>query len=154
MRWHRKRQKAEKQDGSALPDEAVAAVLAESAAIVAGQAAALYRREGRPVPAWAWLNSVAHCPPDRLETLAVLGRRTAGDCWAQAVASIVDDLLTMSDSQVEWTQRRLLVGLELAELQGAGRLGRASEVAAAVHRQLGAWRRDQPGQGQRRPGHD
>lgn len=143
MWFHRGREPNDEAGDEPSP-AALAAVFAESAAILDGRTAELYLREGRPVPPWAWLNSVAHCPRNRLEHLSHLAHQPTTDAWAQAVAGIAEDLLSVSEGQAEFAERHLLVDLELTELLRPGHLGKASDVMSALHRFLASRRADPP----------
>lgn len=143
MWFHRGREPSDDAGDEPSPD-LLEAVFAESAAILDGRSVELYLREGRQVPPWAWLNSVAHCPRSRLEHLSYLAHQPTTDAWAQAVASIAKDLLSVSETQADFAERHLLVDLELTELLRPGRLGKASDVKSALHRFLAARRPDPP----------
>jgi hypothetical protein len=75
---------------------------------------------GRPVPAWAWLNQLAHGDRADLETLAV--GRGAGSgpesllcCIAARLCAVID----RGDTTLEWLQQWQLIPLERS-LAGRG----------------------------------
>ncbi|HEY3810078.1 MAG TPA: hypothetical protein VGL49_01495 [Acidimicrobiales bacterium] len=116
------------------PEEA-AAVVAEATAVVEGRAADLYRAQRRPVPPWAWLNAVAHRPPERPGT-AASPADTSDDAWATAAAGIAACLLDAGPERAARVQTTLLVTLELEALRRPGWPTRPGAVLSATQRLL------------------
>jgi len=50
-----------------------AAAVSEACAIIEGRVLDQLRGKGHPVPPWAWLNALAHRPPDQLRNLTGVG---------------------------------------------------------------------------------
>jgi hypothetical protein len=96
-------------------------VVLASVRMLEGNAAELFRESGQGVPAWAYLNALAHSQADQLTTLttAPLFLRPGG--WDAVVAYLATELLTIAHGrpdQISVIQRAALVPLELGLLAG------------------------------------
>ncbi len=119
----------------------------ECEALLGGRIVDLLRAEGRPAPAWAWVNALAHGTREELATWAAEdptpepGGVSEATAWRMLMSFLADDLLTRADSgpaTLADLQRSRLIPLELDLLRGlerpgpdAGRL--ATLVMSAVH---------------------
>lgn len=113
------------------PEEDLAS---ECEAFLAGRFAMLFDRRGEPVPAWAWLNPLAHATRDEIEALAAgagpphrLGQRLCD--WREAVASVAADLLRLSrdEASLRSLQLAALLPVELALMGDKARLASTPE---------------------------
>jgi hypothetical protein len=110
----------------------------ECEAFLAGRYVELTRAMGWRVPAWAWLNDLAHGSPRVVRRLAA-GRRSRGrrSRWT----AIVDELAATvvppgaDDAAVADLQRDVLVPLELAVAE-SGEPATPADLAAVVDREL------------------
>jgi hypothetical protein len=65
-RWRRKRKKAGSEDNESAGDD----IAAECHLFLTGRYAERSDAAGRHLPAWVWLNELAHGSPDELSALA------------------------------------------------------------------------------------
>ncbi|MGH9060319.1 MAG: hypothetical protein ACRDZY_12515, partial [Acidimicrobiales bacterium] len=65
--WHRKTSRGRTEPFHPMvASGAETATVAEACAVVQGRAAETYQAVNHPVPRWAWLNALAHRPPEQL----------------------------------------------------------------------------------------
>ncbi|MBO0713196.1 MAG: hypothetical protein J2O39_01535 [Acidimicrobiales bacterium] len=113
------------------PEEDLAS---ECEAFLAGRFAGLLDRRGEPLPAWAWLNPLAHATRAEIEALAAragpphrLGQRLCD--WREAVATVAADLLRLApdDQSLRSIQLAVLLPVELALMGDKARLAGTPE---------------------------
>jgi hypothetical protein len=101
-------------------------LVAECEAFLSGHSAQYFDQHNRPVPAWAWLNLLAHGTDDEIAALASGGPQPALPAsettavWFQAVSLLGQELMiqaTRRGRSLAELQRWTLVPLEL-ELAG------------------------------------
>lgn len=86
-----------------------------------------YRRDvGQPIPAWAWINELAHRDPEDIVVLAI-GDREPGRVlapWTPVVDDLAGSLAAQAGSLAEMgtMQRAALVPLELSVIETGQRL--------------------------------
>ncbi len=128
--WH-----AERPD--ARPIDADADIAAEVAAFLSGTSANRLAAGGDPVPAWAWLNRVAHRSPEDLVEMAEgvppAGGEPDGATAAALIAAAVVRRAGGGPTAIRAVQSRRLVPLELDLM--AGRV-QAGSPAALIHAAL------------------
>lgn len=134
-----------------VPADKVAQVVAEAAAVVEGRSALRLAASGRPVPGWAWLNTLAHQPPHELaglvDTAVSKGRATRA--WAAAATDIAATLGRLDAVDGAAIQANLLVPLELTVLAGYP-LPDPARLAGAVRHRAAALQQQHPSE--RHPG--
>lgn len=89
--------------------------------LLEGGAVEAFRQSGQSVPAWAYVNSLAHSQADKLTTLKTLPRFLHPDGWDAVVAYLATELLTIAHGrldEISFMQRADLVPLELDLLAG------------------------------------
>jgi hypothetical protein len=96
---------------------------------------------GRPVPRRAWLNALAHRPPERVVALTSPHGGSGADPWRDMVALVAHDLVEAGAAQASHLQRALFVPLELASLTRADWPASPDDVLGAVERCLHPQRR-------------
>jgi hypothetical protein len=120
IRWH---DRAE--EGTAERE-----VLAEAQALLVGRTAEKYAAEGLTVPFWAWLNTLAHCAPEALGTVA-------SGCPLHALmprtTSFADECARLSPAEALELQRAVLIPAELASL-GEEAASSPEVIMRRVHR--------------------
>ncbi len=107
----------------------------ECAMFLAGEYAGYLESEGRPVPAWAWVNRLAHGTEGDLRTLAGGPKRDGSPGgMISRIASHVLDLLESDDVSLPDLQRRALIPLEMAlgETPGSGVPLSSAELGRAI----------------------
>jgi hypothetical protein len=85
-------------------------VVAEAWALLDGRAIDAYTSRGEAIPDWAWLNCLAHQPPEAILAMAVgspMGR------WSRAAAAIANDLRRVDPRAAEEIRNAVLVPAEL-----------------------------------------
>jgi len=108
----------------------------ECEAFLAGEWAEYRRTRGRDVPAWAWLNRVAHAPAHVLVLAIrtpVYGRET--DEWSRLRTCVVESLFRQADEKrmtVAELQRAALVPIELALFADDGSPRRNPELLVQI----------------------
>lgn len=153
--WWRKLQRPardafDERDGKCL--------LEECESYLEGQYARRLARDGCPVPAWAWINLLAHGSRQELESLARAQYRwsQAASIWPTMAAEVIR-ATDRSGQPLVQLQRRCLVPLEVQILRRGTRLTErvaASNVAAALGQHLRRIEREatKPREGQDKPG--
>lgn len=86
---------------------------------LSGRFARMLATRGEPVPAWAWLNQVAHATRQEVAALAATAgspRRLGAGDWRAAVAAVALDLLWLAQNEraLQLLQLEALVPVELA----------------------------------------
>ncbi|HEY7812292.1 MAG TPA: hypothetical protein VIC62_03595, partial [Nakamurella sp.] len=107
----------------------------ECAMFLAGEYAGYLESEGRPVPAWAWLNRLAHGTEGDLRTLAGGPKRDGSPGgMISRIAGHVLELLESGDVSLPDLQRRTLIPLEMAlgETPGPGVPLNSAELGRAI----------------------
>jgi hypothetical protein len=113
MRWRRTNREPEHRENLDLK------LVAECEEFLKGRLAEQWAKEDRHVPAWAWINVLAHGSASRLETLrdGELGALRAGEpSWNQALsflASAVIGAAQAAGCRIDKLQHDVLVPLEL-----------------------------------------
>ena len=96
-----------------------------------GRVLAGMRADGQPIPAWVWLNALAHRPVDEVGNLVGAACDQPDDIWAAAVVDMALDIGRIGQVEATRIQADLLVPAELEALagpyppDGPGRLVRA-----------------------------
>jgi hypothetical protein len=96
--------------------------------------------QNRPIPAWAWLNALAHRPADEIGDLIGVACEQPEDRWADALVDIALDLAHLAAGQAASIQTDLFVPAELEALagrhppDGPGHLVRAVRRRQAIDR--------------------
>lgn len=126
-------------DAAATSAETSMQVVAEAAAVLEGRSALQGVSSGQPLSVWAWVNALAHRPPDDLaETVeALTARRQGSSGWAQAASEIGRTLSQAAPREVAAVQAELLVPLELQLLAGIPP-PEPQPLADAIHRRVAA----------------
>lgn len=96
---------------------------------------------GGPVPAWAWLNLLAHGSEERLRIMSCIRiDPTTGPSWGRALARLADEVLAEADRErsLLTVQLSVLVPLELylvarPEMAALGPDELVARVRAALH---------------------
>jgi hypothetical protein len=110
--------------------------------LLEGDATESFRELGQSVPAWAYVNALAHSQPDRLTSLKTPPLFVDPGGWDAVVAYLATELLTITHGrldEVHVMQRAVLVPLELDLLAGQVQVPRsprqlADLVINALHR--------------------
>ncbi|SRR5581483_5211648 len=114
-------------------------LIVECERFLAGRSAEYLAGNGRPIPAWAWLNVLAHGDETRVHTIATTLRQSDTHervtTWGQALGRLADEILECAAvvGSVHTVQLATLVPLELrlmANREMAG-LGPADLLARA-----------------------
>lgn len=117
-------------------------LVAQAEAMLDGCLIDRYRRQNT-VPAWLWLNALAHSRWSRLADIAAGNRRNPRPGWDGALSFLASEVLIAAGSSegLEALQRARLVPLEL-RLLGAARAPEApAELVHLVRREIGRDRR-------------
>ena len=120
MRWRRRSRPATAAPGTDHPDDEAGDLAEECDAFLAGAYVDLLERRARPVPAWAWLNRLAHADEASLARLGdadLDAHRTGTGGWRTAqrwLAAVIVDLAGTYPGGVRQIQSEALVPLELA----------------------------------------
>jgi hypothetical protein len=118
--WLRRRKRGQQssETGKETPDDDIAT---ECQLFLTGRYAERLDASGRPLPAWVWLNELAHGSPDELSALA--GGTTARphpQVWASAITYLAGELLVLADgdtARLRALQSDVLVPLELRQMR-------------------------------------
>jgi len=127
--------------GSAAQPHLEKALVRECERFLEGRFAEHLVIAGIPVPAWAWLNILAHGTPARLQIVAgAPADGTSGRGWRRALAKLADEVFAAAEREgsLEAVQRGILVPLELylaarPEMAGLGPDELVARVRAALH---------------------
>ncbi|HTZ08395.1 MAG TPA: hypothetical protein VMB72_04940 [Acidimicrobiales bacterium] len=133
-RGHRRRQ----EDTEASSAERL--VVEECSAFLAGRYADLVDGAGRPLPAWVWLNALAHGSHHELAALAAQPPHWQADSghdatWQRAVSFLAHEIRCVARQEgieVGQLQARVLVPLELAMMKESVRSVAPSTFVGAV----------------------
>lgn len=98
--------------------------------------------QGRPIPAWAWLNALAHRPAHEVGDLIGAVCDQAADRWARALVDIAVDLGQIAAAQAAAIRTDLFVPAELEALAGRDSPDDPGQLVRAVRRRA----RDDPRQ--------
>lgn len=134
--WHRSRPNRHEKCG---PDpeptaRALDAGVVEAArAVVEGRVVEQLWEQGGPVPAWVWLNTLAHRRADELADAVAIACNQPGDRWAEALVDIADDLRRIPAAATARIRAELFVPAELETLAGTSRPDGPSQLVRAVH---------------------
>lgn len=107
----------------------------ECAMFLAGEYCSYLESEGRPVPAWAWVNTLAHGSETDLHQLVTGPRRDGSPSgMVSRIATHVLGLLEDEDVSLSDLQRRTLIPLEMAlgEAPGLGVPLNSAELGRAI----------------------
>jgi hypothetical protein len=118
-----------------------AAVVDEARAIIDGRVVDQLWAQGRPVPAWAWLNALAHRPADEVGDLIGVACDQPADHWADALVDIALDLGQIPAAQAARIQTDLFVPAELEALAGRDPPEGPTQLVRAVRRRRASDRR-------------
>lgn len=119
--WHRSGAAG---DRAGSPEEA--RLVHECEAFLSGRLAEELEDRQQPVPAWAWMNMLAHGTPRQLRSMAyegLGGAFTTVDAWERGLCFLAREVLAMAEERgctVEELQRRALVPLELEMTRDVG----------------------------------
>ena len=117
-------------------------LVASAEAMLEGRLIDRYRRQ-ETLPAWVWLNALAHSRWSRLVDIAAANRRNPRPGWDSALGFLASELLIAADSSdgLEALQRARLVPLELRLFGAAPGPETPSELVHLVRREIGRDRR-------------
>jgi hypothetical protein len=106
----------------------------EVEAFLSGSSEDWFFTRGQNIPAWAYINKVAHADPDRLGQLAAWAPDEPSRChgWREAVAILARDTIEAGDRDpraIRRVQLDSLVGLELHLITRADRVAPRTLVA-------------------------
>lgn len=118
---------------AAGPDEEV---VAQACAVVEGRALEQRWGDGQPIPAWVWLNALAHRPLGDLGDLVGMACDQPDDAWAGAVIDVALYLSQTDEVDAARIQAELLVPAELDALAGQCPPDSPGRLARAVRRLL------------------
>lgn len=112
MRWFRRQQREDATSPRAIPPMDVAL---ECEAYLAGSYKDLLERRHAAVPAWAWINQLAHCELDELQKFALTWDGDDGpQAYVARLARRTLVTITRGDTTLRQVQRDFLIPLELA----------------------------------------
>jgi hypothetical protein len=126
------------ESGAATPGRATGDVGAEARALLDGTAGLGLLVPGVPLPSWAWLNALAHRPPERLYEVLEMAVGPGDDRWATAVTAIAERLGALDPRRATEIQAALLVPWELEALTRDRRFVDPEVVIADFEQRLGA----------------
>jgi hypothetical protein len=94
--------------------------LREAQAILSGRAVEWFEERNTRIPAWAWVNVLAHATPVRLRQLVAIGHYAHPSSWDCTLGASAAELVTAGCTPVGILrlQREALVPLELDLLAG------------------------------------
>ena len=113
----------------------------ECEALLGGRYAEYLCSQGRPAPAWTWVNALAHRSEAELTALAGGDYPPGAACqpdasqWPQAVAFLAEDVVSQvrrSGITLEQLQRTRLIPLELELCRNPGRCTDPGQLAGLV----------------------
>jgi hypothetical protein len=112
----------------------------ECEAFLSGSYRALLEANGWPIPAWAWLNGLAHGDLSEVERMASRSDPSCGpDACVADMANQVLVAIARTTATLATLQQRLLVPLEMALIAGRPGMPRdASDLRGAVRSALAA----------------
>lgn len=93
------------------------------------------------MPPWAWLNALAHRPPDQLRNLTGVGCDQLGEAWADAAIVIVAELRQVGEAAIAEIGATVFIPLELEALAGRD-ITEPSQLVRVVRRRLVTLRRE------------
>jgi hypothetical protein len=98
--------------------KALARMVREVEAFLSGSSEDWFFTRGQSIPAWAYINKIAHADPDRLRQLAAWAPVEPSRChgWREAVAILARETIEAGESDpraIRRIQLDSLVGLEL-----------------------------------------
>jgi hypothetical protein len=112
-------------------------VVAEAQALLDGTAGERLLVPGLRLPAWAWVNALAHRPPGQLHAAVDMAVGPADDRWEVAASHIADRLASMSPLRAAELQERVLLPWELDMLTPGGAALDPDDLVSVVDRYLG-----------------
>jgi hypothetical protein len=112
------------------------AVVAEALALLEGTAGERLLAPGLRLPAWAWVNALAHRPPGQLHAILDMAVGPADDRWEIAVSHIADRLASLSPPRATEVQARVLLPWELATLTPGEASPDPDDLVSVVDRYL------------------
>lgn len=119
---------------SAAPLDAT--VVGEAEVVLEGRVVDELWAAGVPIPAWAWLNALAHRPMSEIGDLIGVACDQPGDRWADALVDIALDLGRTGFAEAAVIQADLLLPAELELLAGREQPDGPGQLARAVRRRL------------------
>jgi len=132
----RGRRKAARGGGRTARGEVKAGVrlVREVEAFLSGSSEDWFFARGENIPAWAYINLVAHADPDQLGRLAAWAPDESASChgWREAVAILAKDTIEAGQHDhlaIRRVQLDNLVGLELRLIADTGKMAPRSLVA-------------------------
>jgi hypothetical protein len=108
----------------------------EARAVLEGRVVDQLWAKGRSIPAWAWLNALAHRPASEIGDLIAVACDRPGDPWADAVVDIALDLSQLGATEAAKIQSQLLASAELETPPGISDPDSPSQLVRAVRRRL------------------
>ena len=132
-RHHRNHQGPGHDPSTTMP-QLEAAIVEEAHAIIEGRMVDQLWAQGRPIPAWAWLNALAHRPADKVGDLIGVACDQPADRWADALVDIAIDLGQIAAAQAASIQTDLFVPAELEALAGRDLPPDPGQLVRAVRR--------------------
>jgi hypothetical protein len=119
--WGWRRSRKSGRTGGASPGEikAGARLVREVEAFLSGSSEQWFFARGEDIPAWAYINKVAHAEPDHLCQLASWAPAEASRCvcWRDAVAILAKETIEAGESDPSAIRRIQLDGLAALESQ-------------------------------------
>ena len=113
--------------------------LREAQAILSGRAIEWFEEQHTRVPAWAWVNQLAHATPVRLRQLVTIGHYAHPSSWDCALGASAAEVVTAgaSPAGILRLQREALLPLELDLLAGtAAPPAKPSQLTVLIRRIL------------------
>lgn len=122
--------------GDDLADvESIRSMLDEAQALVEGRAVDRLCAAGIPVPAWAWLNALAHRPATGIDEVVALAVALEADHPIRSLACAMSQLRNARDEIIEF-QRGVLVTAELHALSEGSTTDQVDAALRVVRRHL------------------
>jgi hypothetical protein len=111
-------------------------IVDEACAVLEGRVVDQLWAKGSPIPAWAWLNALAHRPAGEIGDLVGVACDQPGDRWADAVVDIALDLSQVAATEAAKLQSQLFAPVELEALAGRSVPDSPSQLVRALRRRL------------------
>jgi hypothetical protein len=134
--WPRRRHKPATPPHRGSVGEPVADIVAEAVALVEGRVLDRMWSDGQPIPAWVWMNALAHRPTGEVGDLIGVAYDQPGDPWADAVVDIALYLTEIIDAEAARIQAELFAPAELEVLSGRSPPDCPGRLVRAVRRRL------------------
>lgn len=134
--WRRRHHKATARLHQGSVDEPGVEIVAAAIALVDGRVLDRIWSDGQPIPAWVWMNALAHRPAGEVGDLIGMACDHPGDPWADAVVDIALYLSDTTDAEAARIQAELFLPAELAVLSTRSPPDGPGPLVRAVRRRL------------------